>query len=164
MSKVLSVFENTVENGSKYYEIVCEGVDKKIISLKPVRLGQDIPADWLVLSGQGDSYHIKSNRTTCNNEESTEIPLDPAALKRLRTLLELAIAIGMREGLFTTMRSSNKPKTNDTREYIEGGIGRYRWYVCRTCRIKFKVFTSQPVPEKERLCNKCRGGQVCPKS
>jgi len=99
MSRVLRVFENTLENGSKYYEIVCEGIDKKIISLKPVRLGQDIPADWLELSGQGDSYHIKSNRTTYNNEESTEIPLDPAAQRRLKTLLELAITIGMQEGL-----------------------------------------------------------------
>ena len=55
-------------------------------------------------------------------------------------------------------------QTTRCREYMEGRIGRHRWYVCRTCRIKFKVFTRQPVPEKERLCNKCKGGQVCPKS
>jgi len=54
--------------------------------------------------------------------------------------------------------------TTRCREYVEGRIGRYRWYVCRKCRIKFKVFTRQPVPEKERLCNECAGGQTCPKS
>jgi len=34
MSKVLSALENTSKNGNKYYEVVCEGVDKKIIAFK----------------------------------------------------------------------------------------------------------------------------------
>ena len=54
--------------------------------------------------------------------------------------------------------------TTKCREYIEGRIGRYRWYVCNECGDKLKVFSRQPVPEKERLCNECKGGHVCPKS
>jgi len=52
----------------------------------------------------------------------------------------------------------------NTREYMEGRIGRYRWYICGKCEIQFKVFTRQSVPEKERLCNKCEGGQIWQKS
>ena len=52
--------------------------------------------------------------------------------------------------------------TTKCREYMEGRIGRYRWYVCNECGDKFKVFTRQLVTE--RLCSECKGGQVCPKS
>ena len=57
---------------------------------------------------------------------------------------------------------SLKPNTK-CREYKEGRIGRYRWYVCRKCGDKYRVFAGQPVSEKERLCNNCEGGQACPR-
>jgi len=60
MSKVLSVLENTSKNGNKYYEIVCEGVEKKIIAFKHFKPGDEIPADKLELNDRGDSYIVKS--------------------------------------------------------------------------------------------------------
>ena len=61
MSKVLSALENTSKNGNKYYEIVCEGVDKKIISFQQFKPGDDIPADKLQLNDRGDAYMVKSD-------------------------------------------------------------------------------------------------------
>lgn len=61
MSKVLSALENTSKSGNKYYEIACEGVEKKIISFQPFKPGDDIPADKLQLNDRGDSYLVKSD-------------------------------------------------------------------------------------------------------
>lgn len=44
------------------------------------------------------------------------------------------------------------------REKIEGRIGRYRIYTCRVpgCGKKFRAFTLNPLPEKDRICPDCR--------
>ena len=61
MSKVLSILENTSKSGNKYWEIVCEGVEKKIISFKPFSLGEEIETQRLELNDRGDAYMIKSD-------------------------------------------------------------------------------------------------------
>jgi hypothetical protein len=45
--------------------------------------------------------------------------------------------------------------TTRSREYVEGWLGRRRWYRCRKCGDKYMVDTRDPVPERERFCPKC---------
>ena len=49
---------------------------------------------------------------------------------------------------------SNNPATR-SREYVEGWLGRRRWYKCRSCGQKFPVDTLNPLPEADRTCRPC---------
>ena len=90
MSKVLSALENTSKNGNKYYEIVCEGVDKKIISFQQFKPGDDIPADKLQLNDRGDAYLVKSdNKGGKTYQRNDELIVAQVAYK---AIVDLAVA------------------------------------------------------------------------
>jgi len=90
MSKVLSALENTSKSGNKYYEIACEGVEKKIISFQPFKPGDDIPADKLQLNDRGDSYLVKSdNKGGKPYQRNDELIVAQVAYK---AIVDLAVA------------------------------------------------------------------------
>ena len=90
MSKVLSALENTSKNGNKYYEIACEGVDKKIISFQHFKPGDDIPADKLQLNDRGDAYMVKSdNKGGKTYQRNDELIVAQVAYK---AIVDLAVA------------------------------------------------------------------------
>ena len=45
---------------------------------------------------------------------------------------------------------------SQSREKVEGWLGRRRTYRCRQCRQKFQVDRLNPLPEKDRICEICR--------
>ena len=90
MSKVLSALENTSKSGNKYFEVVCEGIDKKIIAFKPCKPGDDIPADKLELNDRGDAYMIKSDgKGGKNYQRNEELIVAQVAYK---ALVDMAVA------------------------------------------------------------------------
>jgi len=90
MSKVLSALENTSKSGNKYYEIACEGVEKKIISFQQFKPGDDIPADKLQLNDRGDSYLVKSdNKGGKTYQRNDELIVAQVAYK---AIVDLAVA------------------------------------------------------------------------
>jgi len=90
MSKILSILENTSKSGNKYWEIVCEGVEKKIISFKPFRLGDDLETQGMELNDRGDCYMIKTdNKGGKSYQKNDELIVAQVAYK---SLVDLAIA------------------------------------------------------------------------
>ena len=90
MSKVLSALENTSKSGNKYYEIACEGVDKKVISFQHFKPGDDIPADKLQLNDRGDAYMVKSdNKGGKTYQRNDELIVAQVAYK---AIVDLAVA------------------------------------------------------------------------
>ena len=90
MSKVLSALENTSKSGNKYYEIACEGVEKKIISFQHFKPGDDIPADKLQLNDRGDAYMVKSdNKGSKTYQRNDELIVAQVAYK---AIVDLAVA------------------------------------------------------------------------
>ena len=41
------------------------------------------------------------------------------------------------------------------KEMTRGEIGRWRWYICRNCGVRFRRFLLRELPEKARLCGEC---------
>jgi len=90
MPKVLSALESTSKNGNKYFEVVCEGVDKKIIAFKPYKPGDDIPADKLELNDRGDAYIVKSDgKGGKNYQRNDELIVAQVAYK---AMVDMAVA------------------------------------------------------------------------
>lgn len=90
MSKVLSALESTSKNGNKYFEVVYEGVDKKIIAFKPYKPGDDIPADKLELNDRGDAYMVKSDgKGGKNYQRNDELIVAQVAYK---AMVDMAVA------------------------------------------------------------------------
>ena len=42
------------------------------------------------------------------------------------------------------------------REKMEGRIGRYRTYKCRSCGNRFRLFLVEPLTRRYRICPVCR--------
>ena len=42
------------------------------------------------------------------------------------------------------------------REYRLGMIGRFRWYTCKACKERFRVFTRDILSKNERICVECK--------
>lgn len=52
--------------------------------------------------------------------------------------------------------------TTRMREYRQNQLGRFRWYTCKVCGERYRVFTLEPLPKERRICDVCQANGYIP--
>jgi hypothetical protein len=80
--KVLSVLESTGNNGKTKWEVVLEGLDKKLLVFRnPPKTGENISEGAIELSEKGDVYFMKKSSGRNYQQKDEELILAECAFK-----------------------------------------------------------------------------------